>query len=374
MSSIRKVGDRKYEARWRTPEGGDRRKRFPTKGEATAHLAIVDAELVRGTYVDAAAGKVTFGDYAREWQSVQVHHRPGTTSSLNSHLHRHILPTFGDRPIGAIRTTEVRAWVKMLTQVPLAASTVEGIYRHLASIFLAAVADQVIAASPCVDVKLPKIDRAPVQPLSTETVHALIAAMPDRYRALVVLGAGTGLRSGEAFGVTVDRIDFLRRRLRVDRQVVLLPGTGPSFGPPKTDASYRTVPLPDVVLDALSSHIATYGEGPDRLVFTNDDGAMIRRTRFTEVWQPAASSVGIPSGTGFHALRHYYASLLIRHGESVKVVQSRLGHATAQETLDTYAHLWPDSEDTTRSAIDSVLGGSVAIRGNAVAIGDASDA
>ncbi len=50
------------------------------------------------------------------------------------------------------------------------------------------------------------------------------------------------------------------------------------------------------------------------------------------------------------------ASLLIRHGESVKVVQARLGHATAAETLDTYSHLWPDSEDRTREAIDAVLG------------------
>ena len=64
---------------------------------------------------------------------------------------------------------------------------------------------------------------------------------------------------------------------------------------------------------------------------------------------------GLPDGTGFHAIRHYYASLLIRHGESVKVVQSRLGHASAKETLDTYGHLWPDSDDRTRQAVDLVL-------------------
>ena len=57
-----------------------------------------------------------------------------------------------------------------------------------------------------------------------------------------------------------------------------------------------------------------------------------------------------------HGLRHFYASLLIRHGESVKTVQARLGHASAAETLDTYSHLWPDSEDRTRRAIDTVLG------------------
>jgi integrase len=56
-----------------------------------------------------------------------------------------------------------------------------------------------------------------------------------------------------------------------------------------------------------------------------------------------------------HGLRHYYASLLIRHGESVKTVQRRLGHATASETLDTYSHLWPDSDDRTREAVDGTL-------------------
>ena len=61
-------------------------------------------------------------------------------------------------------------------------------------------------------------------------------------------------------------------------------------------------------------------------------------------------------GFKFHGLRHYYASLLIRHGESVKTVQARLGHATAAETLDTYSHLWPDSDDRTRDAVDVVLG------------------
>jgi integrase len=60
--------------------------------------------------------------------------------------------------------------------------------------------------------------------------------------------------------------------------------------------------------------------------------------------------------SGFQALRHYYASILIRHCESVKTVQARLGHASAVETLDTYSHLWPDSDDRTREAIDSVLG------------------
>jgi integrase len=62
-------------------------------------------------------------------------------------------------------------------------------------------------------------------------------------------------------------------------------------------------------------------------------------------------------------LRHFYASLLIDGGESVKVVQTRLGHATADETLNTYAHLWPDSEDRSRAAVDAGLGNALTAQG-----------
>ena len=73
-----------------------------------------------------------------------------------------------------------------------------------------------------------------------------------------------------------------------------------------------------------------------------------------------------PAGTGFHELRHYYASLLIRHGESVKTVQARLGHASATETLKSYSPLWPDSDDRTREAVEAVLGAEIAHRADQV--------
>ncbi len=185
---------------------------------------------------------------------------------------------------------------------------------------------------------------------------ALAAAVPPCYETLVLLAAGTGLRQGEAFGLTVDRVDFLLRSLKVDRQLVLLAKQEPRHGPPKTRASYRTVPLPQVVVLALSRHLELFPSGQDGLLFTEDGGAPLRRADFSaRVWRPAVKKAGM-EGAVFHELRHYYASLLIQHGESVKVVQARLGHATAAETLDTYSHLAPDSEDQTRTAIDSVLG------------------
>jgi integrase len=163
------------------------------------------------------------------------------------------------------------------------------------------------------------------------------------------------MRQGECLGLTVDRIDFLRRTVEVDRQLVTLPGRAPYLAPPKTAASVRTIPLPQVVVDALAGHLRDFPASRDGLVFTIE-GEPITRQVFGHLWRPVVKAAGLPTGTGFHSLRHYFASLLIRHGESVKTVQARLGHASAVETLDTYSHLWPDSDDRTREAVDSVLG------------------
>jgi integrase len=64
---------------------------------------------------------------------------------------------------------------------------------------------------------------------------------------------------------------------------------------------------------------------------------------------------GLPPGFGFHDLRHYLASMLIASGADGKIVQAHLRHASAKTTLDTYAHLWPDSDESTSTAIDAVM-------------------
>jgi len=294
---------------------------------------------------------VTFQEYAEQWRASQVH-RPTTQAHHETMLRRHAYPHLGHRPMADIRPSEIQAWAKRLSEA-LAPSTVGVVHRIVAGIFKAAVRDRRVAASPCEGTRLPKVHRQRVVPLTLEAVQALTDAMPDRYRALVTLAAGTGLRQGEAFGLTVDRVDFLRRQLTVDRQLVTMPDRAPYLTPPKTAASVRVVPLPQVVVDALAAHLAAWPT--DGFLFTTELGGPIRRTAFSDrVWRPAVKRAGL-SGVTMHALRHFYASLLIRHGESVKTVQARLGHASAAETLDTYSHLWPDSDDRTRVAVDSVL-------------------
>jgi integrase len=172
----------------------------------------------------------------------------------------------------------------------------------------------------------------------------------------VAVGAGCGLRLGECLGLRLSRVRFLDRELDVAEQLVLLPGAPPKLTPPKTTSSIRTVPLPTTVALALSAHLAAHPADPDELVFRSKVGGPIWPNSFREsVWVPAVRRAGLPAGTRYHDLRHFTASALIATGQSVKVVQAVLGHASAAMTLDVYAGLWPDSEDRARDAIDAAF-------------------
>ena len=120
---------------------------FDRKADAERWLDNVRGDLVRGTYVDPGAGRELFHEVAERWLSIQVH-RPTTAAQVRSNFDAHVLPAFGDRPIGTIRPIEVQAWVRDLTS-RLAPGTVEVIYRYQAAVFRAAVEDRVIAVSPC---------------------------------------------------------------------------------------------------------------------------------------------------------------------------------------------------------------------------------
>jgi integrase len=218
------------------------------------------------------------------------------------------------------------------------------------TIFKAAVYDRVIAVSPCRAIRLPQVDEHEMVPIGEDVVEALAVGMPGPYRAMIV--PGTGLRISEALGLTKDRVDWLRRTVTVDRQLVGVKENRPVFGPVKDKRNRApTIPVPESLVKALAGHVERFGLGPEDLLFAGPRGGLLRRTTFSDNRVAVAGPLGIPLGDGFHQLRHFYASVLIRAGESVKVVQKRLGHMSAQMTLDVYGHLWPDDDDQTRDAV-----------------------
>ena len=168
------------------------------------------------------------------------------------------------------------------------------------------------------------------------------------------MGAGVGLRQGEACGLTVDRVDFLRRTLRVDRQLVSYAESATVLEPPKTRASTRTIPLAQFVVDALAAHLTRHGPGDQGLLLHLPDGRPVNRKALGDVWRAAVKKAG-RTGVRYHDARHTFASTLLSEGVSVKAVADWLGHASPTVTLNTYAHLMPVDEDRARSVLDAVL-------------------
>lgn len=343
-----------WRVRFVDPEGRERSKSFKRKAEAEDFETSISHSLRSGAYVDPSAGQQTVKDYLEEWRKQQAQHRPKTVAGTATRFKTMVYPHIGDLPIGKVKPSTIRGWQTTLLQTYAPASVV-GVRGQVAGAFNDAVLDRKIAASPFTGVKAPEVIKVKVVPRTIEQVRAGEAAMVERYRAIVPFVAGTGLRASETLGVTRDRVDFLRRTVLVDRQLVGRVKREPRFGPPKTKSSYRTVPLPKHVVAVLAAHLAKYPAEPHELVFRTAQGTPITRGVFHRPWVAAREAMGLAEGEGLHQLRHFYASLLIARGRSVVEVQERLGHATAQETLDTYAHLFPDSDEGTRDAIDDAF-------------------
>lgn len=352
MASIKKRPDGRWRARYRDAAGKEHARHFDRRSEGQRWLDEVTASVVTGTYVSPKAGAISFREYAEQWRASQPY-RPSTAEVVRVALVNRVYPLVGDVRLADFTPDTVQRMVKALED-SYAPSTVEVTYSYVSTVFKAAVASRRIASTPCIGIRLPERVRTRVTPMSVDQVFAVADAMPERWAAMVLLAAGTGLRQGEAFGLTTDRVKFLERRVVVDRQLRGVEEGVPVFGPPKTATSDREVPLPQVVADALAAHLEAFPVGESGLIFTTSKGEPLRKSSVWSAWKRATLAAGV-EGEGMHALRHHYASLLIKHGESVKVVQERLGHKSAQETLDTYSHLWPDSDARTREAVDALL-------------------
>jgi integrase len=359
MSSISKDVSGKWRARYRDPNGRTRSRNFDRRDDAKRFLTSIDHAKLAGAYIDPAGGRTTFGDYAKTWRKGIVDLRPSTLARDDGYLERYIVPAFGEARLSDIDHAAVRAWVAALSARKLAPATVVKAGQIMGKIMATAVRDGLIPSSPCVGVRLPKIEREEMRFLSPAEVATLAEAMDPRFRALVWLGAYGGLRIGEMFGLRVDRIDPLRGRVDVVETCVEVGGVL-HFGPPKTRAGRRSVPLPRVALAALEDHLRAAATEPGDLVFRAPEGGPVRlaswRRRF---WAPAIAKAGL-APLRPHDLRHTAVSLWIAAGASPKEVASRAGHSSVVTVLDRYGHLLPGSEDRVNDALDALASASSA--------------
>lgn len=372
----------RYRARYFTPDGKRKGKSFPDgqKRLAEQWLSSITADVARGDFIDPNASRTTFQEFAEKWL-VSQSGDPNTRASMDSQLRLHAFPRIGARQLGSFQPSHIREFVTQLEASGMSGAYARVIFSNVRAVLSAAVEDGCLRRNPCNSrtVTPPELGTRRVVPWPPERVFAMRAAMVERFRTMVDVGAGCGLRQGEILGLSVDDLDFEGGTLNVVQQLKLSLSKA-VFAPPK-GGKLRDVPLPDPVAEALQEHMERFppvevtlpwmrANGQPvtkRLIFSGPNGGHVWRTSLNEDhWKPALAKVGvIPKAKsrehaaarehGMHALRHFYASVLLDAGESIKALAEYLGHSDPGLTLKVYAHLMPSSRERARKALGQAL-------------------
>lgn len=371
-------GKVRWVGRYRAADGREISRTFDTQKAAKAWTAERHRELRRGEWIDPKDQEVTVGELWKSWQAAA---QTDGTRKIRELIGRNLGRLEG-APIGAVKPSDVREWRSTLeTGRPwtadckgLAENTVANWSGQLAGFFNLAVSDGLLMKSPAAGVGKRSAKRDTVHAVtrgelvSVNDIWSLAdsarAGVPDARRhipphptfaRMIVVGAATGLRAGEVAGLRIRSVDFLRREMSIVEQSTSGQSTF-TWSRLKTPAARRVIPLPGIAIDALAEELR---ENP-----CEDRAMPIFRTARGRMWSSATvggcfltirQRVGISDDVTWHSLRHFYASALIHAGASVKTVQERLGHESAETTLRVYAHLWPGEDERTRTAVDEAL-------------------
>lgn len=388
MGYIRKTPAGSWRACWRDAAGRQPSKTFKTRREASTFLALIETQTRAGTYVDPHAGrKVTFGTYATRWLDGRATELT-THARDRSYMQSHLMREWQDVPLSKIDHSSVQAWIRRLS-ARLAPATVDKCRQLMSAVMKAAILDRLIAVNPVEGVQLPKNRRKAGDQLTItmdQLTRQLLPSVPSRYRALVALAGGTGLRWGECVGLRWNAV--MADAVLVERVAVEVSGHVTAKPYPKSTAGRREVPLPPLVQQQLARHRDAYGTGPHGEVFTNEASTPPRRTLFrSRVWRPSLVRAGLlgnvhqlddgrwlatwPTASGaesesqhekqghavqavaakahgglrFHDLRHSYASWLITSGVPIADAQKVMGHESPQTLLSIYTHVQNGARD-----------------------------
>jgi integrase len=346
FGSVRKLPSGRWQASWwHEGERHTAESTFDQKADALAHLSTVETDLRRGVWLDPRTGKVTLTDFGETWlrQRVDAKRLSERTEELYRWLFsKHIEPSLGDVEISKLKPGAVRAWHARLAATRH--TTAAKAYRLLAAMMKTAVADGLVAQSPC------RIEGAALerpeerQVASAAQVAALTAAMPPNLRAVVLLATWCQLRRGEILGLR-------RRDIDVDEQLLIIEETRVTamsgkvvVKAPKTAAGRRTIAIPRHIVDALGWHIERFvGQEADSLIFD------VTSRMLDIAWTRARVEVGM-EGFRLHDLRHTGLTWAAEAGASVAELMRRGGHASPVAALR-YQHATDDHDRAIADAL-----------------------
>jgi integrase len=323
---------------------------FIRKADAEGWLATQRADLVRGTWRPASTRSLTFREYAARWLE-QRKLKPTTAHHYRVMLDKFLLPGLGDMQLAKIDPHTVRTWHARLDTGSVYKAHCYGL---LASIMRTAADDGLITVSPCVlrGAGRPKRTKK-IKPATLDELATIVAAMPPRYRLLVLFGAWCGLRFGELAELRRKDIDLKNGVICVRRGVTFPAGGGAVVGPPKSEAGIRDVHVPPHLLPMIREHLRDHAG--IELLFPSPRGHHLSHQRFYAWWRPARDAAGRPD-LRVHDLRHTGAVLAAQSGATLKELMARLGHSTPQMAM-AYQHAAAERDKEIAAKLSALANG-----------------
>jgi integrase len=359
FGSIRKRESGRYQVRYPGPDGRQRTApdTFARKSDADRYLTMIEAQIMRGEWIDPARSKITLNDYAERWIAQRPRLRPRTVALYRWLLGKHIAPYLGDVDLGRLDTPLIREWRAQLLGNGVSESMAAKAYRLLRAVLMTAVnEDELLRKNPC---RIPGADQekpAERPILSMAQVLKLAELMDEQYRALVLVTTFACLRWGEVSALQRQDVDIEAGTVRVRQAYTEVRGVGLRLGPPKSRAGLRTVSVPAAILPTLRDHLAGFvDDNPDALVFTTPTGKPIWRGNLNKVigWPAAVKKLGVP-GLHFHDLRHTGNTFAARTGASTRELMARMGHDSSQAAL-IYQHATSEADRAIAQAVSDAV-------------------
>lgn len=326
---------------------------FKTKVEAESAMVDILSKVQTGT----APGdcKMTFKEASEIFMRLHASKKCkyNTEHGYKGYLKNHLLPYFGNLKLCEITPLAVNEFVAQELETGRRNSTVNKYTKLMSQIYSFMIDMDIVVKNPLARIKSLKEERSEeIRSLSTEETKILLSKTkeiyPDFY-PLLFTALFTGMRQGELMGLTWDSINWITRKITVDKNF-----THGRVGTTKT-GKVRKVDMSLELVKVLKEWRLACPKGEHNLVFPNGDGGyqdannMIKR-RF----KPALNRAGIDS-LRFHDLRHTYASLLLANGAPMKYVQHQLGHSSIKMTMDLYTHLLLEVNEQCVNLLDNIV-------------------
>jgi integrase len=285
----------------------------------------------------------TFEPYARAWLERQTV-RPRTLELYTWALNQHLIPYFGRRRLDQIDAEHLAAFIAHMHRKKLKGWTITSALRPLSIILAQAARKGRIPVNPFTQLERGERprhdDQRPKRILTLDEMRNLIAhADTEPYRCLLELLLTSGLRIGEALGLTVADLDPEHALVRVEYQL----GRDGARTPLKTEDSRRAIDIPPQLMRRLLSLATERGDrfNPNAFVFATRTGSGLERKTARAALDRAAKAANLPlPRPTLHDLRHSHASMLIALDYNLVDIQRRLGHRKPDTTLRIYAHQW----------------------------------